>query len=389
MMVGSERILAAFRETFGEPALLVAGPGRVNLIGEHTDYNQGFVLPAAVDKTIWVAVRPRTDRTCRLRSVDLGESGDFALAGLAPTPVRWANYLLGVYAELAARGTELPGVDCAFGGDVPIGSGMSSSAALECAFAYALDQVFGLGMERTALALLGQACENHFVGVNCGIMDQFASVLGRGGRLINLDCRDLSYRYVPFERQDLRIVVCDTQVRRSLAGSEYNVRRAQCEAGVAHLARFRPGITSLRDVDAGLLEAHRDGLDPVVHRRCAYVVAENDRVLRACAALERNDYTTFGRLMNESHAGLRDDYEVSCRELDVLAHAAQGIPGVLGSRMMGAGFGGCTISLVELDALERFKASMAPAFRDDLGVEPVIHVCALTDGTRALAQELR
>jgi galactokinase len=380
------RILAAFREAFGSPALLVAGPGRVNLIGEHTDYNQGFVLPAAVDKTIWVAVRPRPDRTCRFRSVDLDEAGEFRLEGLVPVPARWANYLLGVYSELAARGMELPGVDCAFGGDVPIGSGMSSSAALECAFAFALDRLFGLGLDPKSLALLGQACENRFVGVNCGIMDQFASVLGRRGSLIQLDCRDLSHRYVPFERDDLRVVVCDTQVRRALAGSEYNVRRAQCEAGVARLAQDRPGIRSLRDVEPDHLEARRKDLDPRVHRRCAYVVAENGRVLEACAALERKDFRTFGRLMNASHAGLRDDYEVSCRELDILARAAQASPGVLGSRMMGAGFGGCTISLVEEAALDGFRASMAPAFRE-LGVEPVIHVCALTDGTRSLPLE--
>lgn len=387
MTAGPDRILAAFRASFGRPAVLVAGPGRVNLIGEHTDYNGGFVLPGAVDRTLWIAARARTDRTCRLRSVDLGEAGEFPLEGLAPVEARWANYLLGIYAEFSARGVELPGVDAAFGGDVPIGSGMSSSAALECAFAFALDSLFGLGMERVPLALLGQACENRFVGVGCGIMDQFASLLGRAGSLLRLDCRDRSYAHVPFARSDLKVVVCDTQVRRSLAGSEYNVRRAQCEAGVALAARVRPGVRSLRDVDPGLLDSLREAMDPVVHRRCSYVLAENARVLDACGALEREDYPAFGRLMNASHAGLRDDYQVSCAELDLLAHAAQELPGVLGSRMMGAGFGGCTVSLVEAPALEDFRAAMAPVFRKGLGREPVIHVCSLTDGTRALPLE--
>jgi galactokinase len=375
----------AFRRQFGQPSLMVRGPGRVNLIGEHTDYNLGFVLPAAVDKAIWLALRPRPDGRFCFHSVDLGESFEVAPADVARTERHWPNYLLGVISELAQDGRMPGGVDCAFGGDVPIGSGMSSSAALECSFAFGLNELFGLGYDSVELALLGQRAENRFVGVACGIMDQFASVLGRERSLIHLDCRDLSFEYVPFERADLRIVLCDTRVRRSLAGSEYNERRARCEAGVALITQHHPGVKSLRDVDPALLQAHRRELDPIVFRRCDYVVRENGRVLEACAALRRADFVTFGSLMNASHDGLRDDYEVSCAELDLLAEAARVIPGVLGSRMMGAGFGGCTINLVEEDAMEDFHARMERVYRDALGAAPKIHACRLTGGTATVA----
>jgi galactokinase len=382
----SQRIVKAFRERFGEPALLVRSPGRVNLIGEHTDFNLGFVLPAAVDKAIWLALSPRQDDLCRFHAVDLGESFEIRLADLAPSELQWPNYLLGVYSEMAKDGHAPRGVDCAFGGDVPVGSGMSSSAALECGFAFGLNQFFGCGYDRQAQARLGQRTENHFVGVNCGIMDQFASVLGRERRLIRLDCRDLSHEYIPFEDPSLLVVLCDTHVRRSLAtGGEYNARRAQCEAGVAGLARRFPEVRSLRDATLEKLEACRGELDPVVYRRCAYVVRENQRVVDACADLKAGDYEAFGRRMNESHAGLRDEYEVSCRELDLLAAGAQALPGVLGSRMMGAGFGGCTINLLREADLPAFREGMATVYRRDLDREPVLHVCRLTGGTEVLA----
>ncbi|HEX7599082.1 MAG TPA: galactokinase [Polyangia bacterium] len=376
-----QRIATSFRTAFATaPALLVRGPGRVNLLGEHTDYNLGFVLPAAIDRAVWMALSPRPDRRCRFHSVDLGEDLMMDLGHLNRAARPWANYLLGVLSELEIAGLEVRGVDVAFGGDVPIGSGMSSSAALTCGFAFGLNTLFDLGLDRVALARLGQRAENRFVGVNCGIMDQFASLLGQAGRLIRLDCRDLSFSHVPFERTDLRLVLCDTQVRRALAGSEYNVRRAQCEAGVAVLAKHHPAVKSLRDATQEMLEVHRSEMDPVVFRRCAYVVNENQRVVAGCAALERDDVAAFGACMNGSHAGLRDEYQVSCTELDTLAAAAQALPGVLGSRMMGAGFGGCTLNLVESESLDVFRAGMAPAFTR-LGVPPLLHVCRLTGGT--------
>lgn len=382
---GALRITEAFTRHFGKPALLVRGPGRVNLIGEHTDYNLGFVLPGAVDRAVWLALRPRNDLRFRFRSVDLDQTFETGGGGFQRSRTHWANYLMGVLSEMGKDGRAPGGVDCAFGGDVPIGSGMSSSAALECGFAFGLNELFGLGYDRVALALLGQRAENRFVGVGCGIMDQFASVLGEPGHLIRLDCRDLSFERVPFERTDLRVVLCDTRIRRTLAGGEYNVRRAQCEAGVAVLAARHPEVKSLRDATPEMLAASSGAMEPVVARRCGYVVAENLRVLAACEALAQGRFEAFGEFMNASHAGLSRDYDVSCRELDILAQGAQAIPGVLGSRMMGAGFGGCTISLVEETALPDFRERMGGVFREGLGKEPVFHVCSLTGGTGAQA----
>jgi len=382
----ARRIREAFRSHFGEPALLVRGPGRVNLIGEHTDFNQGFVLPGAVDRAIWLALRPRSDDRCRFFAADLEERFESRLSDLALSTTPWANYLLGIYSELAKDGHRPPGVECTFGGDLPIGSGMASSAALECGFAFGLNELFGLGYTRSGLALLAQRAENRFVGVACGIMDQFASLLGRENQLICLDCRDLTHAYVGIGPSGPRVVLSDTQVRRALsAGGLYNQRRAQCEAGVAFLAERNPGTRSLRDVSLEVLESHRAGMDPVVYKRCVYVVRENRRVLEGCQALAMGDFAAFGQLMNESHEGLRNGYEVSCPELDILAEAARGIPGVLGSRMMGAGFGGCTVSLVYTEALPDFAERIERTFREKLHRPPVIHVCRLTGGTERCA----
>ena len=380
----SERVLNAFRESYGKEDAMVRSPGRVNLIGEHTDHNLGFVLPAAIDKSIHLAIRLRKDQGLHFLALDKAESYEGSLEAIRSSEAQWPNYLLGVLSEFQALGLDLRGVDCAFGGDVPIGCGLSSSAALEGGFAFGLNTLMGFGLDRVALALLSQRAENRFVGVNCGIMDQFASLMGRPKKLIRLDCRDLSFDYVPFDREDIRIVLCDSQVRRSLTGSEYNIRRAQCQEGVALLQRHTPGIQSLRDASLADLEVHRSEFSPEVYRRCAYVIAENQRVMTACAALERGDLKVFGAAMNETHAGLAHGYEVSCPELDVLAEAAQSMPGVLGSRMMGAGFGGCTINLVEADALAAFEAGMGGVYRDRLGKMPVIHVCQLRGGTEFL-----
>jgi galactokinase len=383
---GAERVVTAFRDGFAAPGAVVRSPGRINLIGEHTDHNLGFVLPGAVDRAIYLALRLRDDRALRFTALDKGEHYEGSLDDIQRVAAQWPNYLLGILNELLAQGAELRGVDCVFGGDVPIGSGMSSSAALECGFAFGLNELLGLGLRREQLAVLSQRSENRFVGVNVGIMDPFASCLGRDRRLIRLDCRDLSYQYVPFERDDIRLVLCDSQVVHSLAeGNAYNLRRAQCEAGVAQLKLHHPEIHSLRDASTAMVEALRDELEPAVYRRCAYVVAENQRVLVACAALERGDLGAVGAAMNQTHEGLAHGYEVSCPELDVLAAAAQALPGVLGARMMGGGFGGCTINLVEADHLEAFQSAMAVVFRDRLGKEPRSHVCRLSAGTERLA----
>ena len=375
------RVERAFRESFDGVPLLVRSPGRVNLIGEHTDYNEGFVLPAAVDKAIVFAIAPRIGSTGSLRALDLGQSHEFEIDRPVRSGKGWPNYLMGVVDELNRMGAPLGGFACAFGGDIPIGSGMSSSAALEGGLAFALNRIFGLGLDSLTLVKLAQKAENEFVGVRCGIMDQFINIFGRPRSVLKIDCRSLDYRYYPFERDDLRLVLCDTLVKRELAASEYNVRRGQCEAGVKVLARHAPGLRSLRDVAPEALEAHRSELDPIIYKRCVYVVEENQRVEAACVDLEKGDFASFGRRMNGSHDGLRDDYQVSCRELDVLVEAARGVPGVLGARMMGAGFGGCTINLVEEPAVGALQERTARAYRDRFGVEPKIHIGSLRAGT--------
>jgi galactokinase len=375
-------VLASFRQEFGEPAVVVRSPGRVNLIGEHTDYNHGFVLPAAVDRGIAMAVRARSDRRYVLHALDLDRRLEGDLMQLAPHPERWPNYLLGVLDQLQKAGHLPGGFELAYGGDLPIGAGMSSSAALECGLAFALNELFGLGLDRLTMAKLSQAAEHSFVGVKCGIMDQMASLMSQKDHVMMLDCHDLSFRFVPF-RSQVKIFLCDTQVERALADSGYNQRRNQCEAGVALLQKYAPHVHSLRDVSLQLLDAHRAELDPIVYRRCRYVIEENLRVIAACAALDGEDLPAFGRLMNQSHQGLSKAYEVSCPELDVLAEAAAALPGVLGARMMGAGFGGCTINLVQAGQEEAFVQGMAPAFAK-IGKTPKIHSCAPHGGTERL-----
>jgi galactokinase len=380
----AERVAARFRELFEGEACLVRSPGRVNLIGEHTDYNEGFVLPAAVDKAIYFAVGLRPGDRSFLHSTDLDQNHEFSLHRIDKSDKRWPNYLMGVVDQLVRAGRPVGGFNCVFGGDIPIASGMSSSAAIEAGLAFALNKIFSLGIEPLSLVKLAQKAENEFVGVRCGIMDMFANIFGRARSVLKIDCRSLAYKYYPFERDDLRVVLCDTDVRRELASSEYNVRRHQCETGAALLAKYDPAIRSLRDVTAAALAVHKNEFDPIIYKRCAYVVAENGRVEEACADLEENDFAAFGRRMNESHDGLRDDYEVSSRELDVLVDAARAVRGVLGARMMGAGFGGCTINLVEEGAVDALRGSCVRAYRNNFGREPKFYISRLRSGTEVL-----
>jgi galactokinase len=377
-------IAEKFRKHFPDKPLLVVSPGRVNLIGEHTDYNEGFVLPGATDKVVVFAVSPRTDEVCHLVSHDYDQEFRSEIGQFHRSPLHWPDYLQGVVDQFLKAGYRVGGFNCVFGGDIPIGAGMSSSAAIEGGLAFALNTISGLKLDSLTLVKLAQKAENEFVGVRCGIMDQFINIHGREKSLLKIDCRSLEYERIPFEREDLRVVVSDTLVRRELASSEYNVRRGQCEAGVGALQAHDPSIRSIRDVSLDLLREHRAELDPVVYRRCEYVVRENTRVGDACAALARNDFAVFGGLMNLSHAGLRDDYEVSSPELDSLVEAARRVPGVLGSRMMGAGFGGCTISLVEAGAVPDFQARVSRDYEAETGKAPKIHVVRIEAGTRAV-----
>ena len=377
-------IAEKFRKHFPDKPLLVVSPGRVNLIGEHTDYNEGFVLPGATDKAVVFAVSPRTDEVCHLVSHDYDQEFRSEIGQFHRSPLRWPDYLQGVVDQFLKAGYRVGGFNCVFGGDIPIGAGMSSSAAIEGGLAFALNALFGLRLDSLALVKLAQKAEHEFVGVRCGIMDQFINIHGKAQSVLKLDCRSLAYEHIPFERDDLRIVIADTLVRRELASSEYNVRRGQCEAGVNALKVHDPSIRSLRDVGPDLLRDHRSELDPVVYRRCEYVVRENIRVAEASAALVRNDFAVLGGLMNLSHAGLRDEYEVSSAELNALVEAARRVPGVLGARMMGAGFGGCTISLVEAGAVPEFEARVGREYEAETGRAPKIHVIRIEAGTHAV-----
>jgi galactokinase len=382
------KILSIHSNRYGGVPLLVCSPGRVNLIGEHTDYNDGFVLPAAIDKAIVLALSRNSDNLIRLSSADMKPAyyETPVLKRYKKTGVHWADYIIGVVDELQKDGFHTGGFDCTFGGNVPIGAGLSSSAALEGGVAFGLSRLFGLDLSLLALTKTAQRAENNFVGVQCGIMDQFASLHGQKDRVIKLDCRSLDYELYPFQWDHTRVVLCDTKVRRTLAGSEYNIRRRQCEEGVAIIKKSDPTVRSLRDVTFGQLESHKDKMDAVVYRRCRYVLEENQRVSDACTMLLENDLAGFGQKMYQSHYGLRDDYEVSCRELDILVEAAEQIDGVLGARMMGGGFGGCTINLVLDETLDDTIRQIQKYYRDKTGKEPGFHIVQIGQGTHLLTE---
>jgi galactokinase len=378
-----DRIQKLFCKEFGNHAehIVIRSPGRVNLIGEHTDYNEGFVLPAAIDKSIIFSVAPRSDRQFHFVSADLNDELKGTLDCFRKSEKGWPNYLLGVIDQLQKAGFHFNGVNVAFGGDVPIGAGLSSSAAMEGGLIFALNEIFSLGIDKLSLVKMAQKAEHEYAGVKCGIMDQFINIFGMKRKVLKIDCRSLEYQHFPFEREDLQIILCETPTRRSLASSEYNTRRKQCETGVASIQKYDKSIKSLRDVTIEMLSKHRDGLDQIVYKRCEYVVRENERVIKACDDLKRNDLTSFGKRMFESHAGLRDDYGVSSKELDILVKLASEIDGVLGSRMMGAGFGGCTINLVEESKAEKFSKAIKEQYHNCTNEETKVHITKLTGGT--------
>ncbi|AEE54316.1 galactokinase [Haliscomenobacter hydrossis] len=371
-MTSNDSVLATsvqkvFLDHFSTQPLVVCAPGRVNLIGEHTDYNEGFVLPAAVDKAVYIAIAPSTSSQGKWVSLDFNESVDIDFQQIVPLPQRWANYILGIVDQLQKSGKPIPLFDCVVAGDVPIGSGMSSSAALESAVVYALNELHQLGLSRWEMALLAQKSENEFIGVKCGIMDMFASLHGKANHVIRLDCRDLSFEYFPIQLGDYRIVLFDTGVKHSLADSAYNARRAQCEEGVRFFQKHYGAPTkSLRDVPIAMVQANRSRLSAEVYNRCLYVTEEIQRTLAACEDLKNGDLAAFGLKMFATHEGLRHLYEVSCIELDFLVDAVQGEPAVLGARMMGGGFGGCTINLVHKDAIDALYKKLAPAYLSNM-----------------------
>jgi galactokinase len=387
-MLDVNRIRDQFEQHYGiHPHLIVRAPGRVNLIGEHTDYNDGFVFPAAIDRATYVAARPRDDNKIHVLAIDLGDEDQFDLDQIEfSTAHPWSNYLRGVAKGLLIAGHTLGGANLLITSDVPRGSGLSSSAALEVATGYAFQLLNRLNLLGEELALLAQGAENTFVGVQCGIMDQFISALGRQDHALLLDCRDLNYRPIPLP-PNAKIVVCDSHMERSLAASAYNQRRKECDQAVRQFKQWHPKIIALRDITIEQFRAHEQDLPEPVRARARHVITENDRAVRGAAALEAGDVAAFGRLMNESHASLRDDYEVSIPEMDTLVAAAQQSPGCYGSRLTGAGFGGCTVSLVEESQVDRFKRDVAAAYREATGRDTTIYICRASDGVgRALPE---
>jgi len=373
-----------FAEIFGgEPAAVVRAPGRVNLIGGHTDYNDGYVLPVAIDRSVVVAAAPRDDRQVVIHALDFGEVVTFSLDDFEHDGYReaqaWSNYQRGVAYFLEERGIELPGLNAVVIGDVPIGSGLSSSAAIEVSMAYTWQVLAGFELSRVELALLCQRAESEFVGMNCGIMDQFVSALGQRDHALLIDCRSLHHEPVPLPA-GAAIIVADTMKRRGLVGSEYNTRRRECEEGARILQRYLPQVQALRDISTDQFVEYKGQLPGNARKRCRHIIYENERVLKSVAALRAGDLAAFGQLMNESHASLRDDYEVSCAELDIMAEAAWKVGGVYGSRMTGAGFGGCTVSLVAEEAIEDFRGQAAAAYEEATGIVPQIYACRAEDG---------
>ena len=396
-----DALLSVFHQSFhSEPEIIVRAPGRVNLIGEHTDYNDGFVLPIAVDRAVWIAAAACVSHLATIVALDFDQASTFRITELKPgsdsgwiayaTPRSadfsrpssapgWAAYPAGVAWSLREAGCSLSGIDAVFASNVPIGAGLSSSAAVEVAFATAWEHLNGFTLGRPDLARLCQRAENEYVGVMCGIMDQAISALGRAGHALLLDCRDLSTQHVPLP-PGYAVVVGDTKVKRSLASSAYNERRAQCEEAVHILRAHDPSIRALRDVTPESLSKYEHELPEVVRKRARHVVSENARVLESVEALKCGDLDTFGRAMLASHTSLRDDYQVSCRELDAMVEAALRVKGVVGARMTGAGFGGCTVSLVRDDAVEQFLNEVPAAYQDTTGIEPAVYVCRASDG---------
>jgi galactokinase len=355
-------------------------PGRVNLIGEHTDYNDGFVLPAAINFSTWVTLTRRSDKRLEIFSENFNAGVTIELDDPHLTPRgHWSDYVVGVAVILQRAGHSLRGAHLKIRGEVPIGSGLSSSAALEVATACALAANSDLQIDRVELAKLCRRAENEFVGARVGIMDQFVSLLGKADRSLLLDCRSLDYRLLPIPTE-VQLIVCDTRVKHKLASSEYNQRREQCEAGVKHLAQILPNVKALRDVTLEQLEEYGKDMPQVIYRRCRHVVSENARVLEAGEALVRHDLNTFGQLMYESHRSLRDDYEVSCRELDLMVQLATKVDGVYGARMTGGGFGGCTVNLVAHDHVANFRRVVAEGYAQETRLDPEIFICKPADG---------
>ena len=374
-----KKIEKTFEEKFGEKGTLYASAGRINLIGEHTDYNGGFVFPGAIDKVIMAEIRPNGTEKVNVFSIDINDSASFGLNEADAPKASWARYIFGVCREILKRGGKVEGFDAVFAGNVPLGAGLSSSAALESCFAFALNDLFnGNSIDKFELARIGQSTEHNYCGVNCGIMDQFASVFGKKDHLMRLDCRSMEFEYFPFKPEGYTLVLVDSVVKHELADSPYNKRRNSCERVAARL-----GVETLRDATMEMLDAAKSDITAEDYFRAKFVIEEKQRVLDVCDALVAGDYDTVGRCMYATHAGLSKDYEVSCEELDFLNDIAKEC-GVTGSRIMGGGFGGCTINLVKNELLEGFLEKAKKEFNERYGHEPKIYEVVISDGAHKI-----
>jgi galactokinase len=373
-----------FIDRYGKQPMFYSAPGRVNLIGEHTDYNEGFVLPGAVDKNIYIAIAKNDDRKLKVYANQFNEQKEVSLDALKPVE-GWFTYLAGMMFHLQKIGKPIGGVDMIIDGGVPVGAGMSSSAAICSVFGFAVNELYCLELDRMQLALIGQKTEHTFAGVKCGIMDQFASLHGKAGYVMKLDCRSLEYEYIPFHFPDYKIVLVNSMVSHALASSEYNLRRQQCEEGVRIMKQFLPGIKSLRDVSLQDLEAQQQELPKDVLEKCHYVISENERLLQGCGFLAKSDIQSFGKLMYASHEGLSKEYRVSCEELDFLVETARQQKGVAGARMMGGGFGGCTINLVKTENVDGFAVAMKAAYQKRFHKEPDVYITQIEDGAKRIS----
>ena len=381
-----QKILNSFLEQYAvAPTVIVRSPGRVNIIGEHTDYNEGFVLPAAIDKAAYVAMSLRNDEEIHLSAADLHETFSTSVSTLKPVgDISWPNYMLGAVAQFVKRGIKMPGFNAVLTSDVPMGAGLSSSAAVECATVFALNHLLQTQIDRVAMVGMAQKAEHEYAGVMCGIMDQFASMMGKKDHVIRLDCRSLAYEYVPFKLEGIKIVLLNTNVKHSLASSEYNTRRNECTQAVEWIKAHHPEVTSLRGATIAMLDEHVLPKDQLIDQRSRFVVEEIDRLLTGCADLQQGNIAALGKKMFATHDGLSKMYAVSCKELDFLVNFVRTRPEVLGARMMGGGFGGCTINLVKEEAIDALIAAVKPAYEAATGLQLDYYIASIENGTEII-----
>lgn len=382
----AEKAAQKFVELYGNKPIVVKSPGRINIIGEHTDYNEGFVLPASIDKAAYIAISLRNDNEIHLRAEDLNETFSIALNDLKPVnDISWPNYILGPVAQFQKKGIELKGFNAILTSDVPIGAGLSSSAAVECATVFALNELLQTNFDKLEMVKMAQRAEHEYAGVMCGIMDQFASMMGKKDHVIKLDCRSLEYAYVPFKLDGIKILLLDTNVKHSLASSEYNTRRKECNQAVMWVREFEPNVHSLRDVTEGMLDKYVLPKDKIIDRRSRFIVQEINRLLKGCEDLQNGDINSLGKKMFQTHVGLSKMYEVSCKELDYLVDFVRNNSAVIGARMMGGGFGGCVINLVKEAEINKLIETIRPAYENEMGLPLTYHIASIENGAEILS----